>query len=201
MPIIKTTTFYQFDELSDNAKLKAIESVRDNPYYLDHEWYDYVIDDFKTMLGLIGFYNVEIGFTGFCCQGDGAQFTGSYSYKAGALAKVKKEYPKYTALHDLTKALQDLESKDFYSIRFKISHFGRYSHENCTNFDFEDKRENYGYTRNGFDEDGYIEVCRSFMQEIYNSLEKEYNWLHEAGQVMEHIQANEFLFNEAGTPE
>jgi len=201
MPIITTKTLYQFDELSDNAKLKTIESVRNNPHYLDHEWYDYAIDDFKTMLESIGFYNVEIRFTGFGSQGDGAHFTGSYQYKNGSLAKVKKEYPAYTALHDLAKALQDLESKDFYAIRFKITHQGHYSHAYCTSFDFEDNREIYGYTRKGFNEDGYTEACRSFMQEIHNSLEKEYNWYREEDQIIEHIQANELLFNVDGTPE
>jgi len=199
MPITKTTTLYSFDELSENAKLKAVENMRNNPHYIDYEWYDCSIDDFKTMLELIGFYNVKIGFTGFCCQGDGAHFTGSYRYKAGALAKVKKEYSTYIELHDLAKTLQELESKDFYSIRFKITHQGHYSHAYCTSFDFEDTREDYGYTRKGFNEDGYTEACRSFMQEIYQSLEKEYNWIHEAEQVMEHIQANELLFNEDGT--
>jgi len=201
MPIITTKTLYQFDELSDNAKLKTIESVRNNPHYLDDQWYDYLIDDFIEILESIGFYNVEIRFTGFGSQGDGAHFTGSYRYKAGALAKVKKEYPEYTALHDLAKTLQELESKDFYAIQFKITHRGHYSHENCTSFDFEDNRESYGYTRKGFNEDGYTEACRSFMQEIYNSLEEAYNWYHEEDQIIEHIQANELLFNVDGTPE
>jgi len=39
------------------------------------------------------------------------------------------------------------------------------------------------------------------MQEIYNSLEEAYNWYHEEDQIIEHIQANELLFNVDGTPE
>lgn len=199
MPIIKEVTLYSFSELSDKVKEQVINSIRYSESYLDWEWYDCSIDDFTTILESIGFNNVKIGFRGFWSQGDGAHFTGSYQYKAGALAKVKKEYPEYEALHRFAKELQELESKDFYAIQFKISHSGHYQHENCTSFDFEDVRNNYGYTNKGFNERGYTEACRSFMQEIYASLEKEYNWLNEDDQIIDFIISNEFLYNEDGS--
>lgn len=198
MTITKEITLYSFDELSDKAKEKAINKIRYSESYLDWNWYDYTIEDFTNILETIGFNDVKIGFSVFYSQGGGAHFTGSYRYKAGALAHVKKEYPKYEALHTFAKELQELESKDFYSIRFKISHNGHYQHENCTSFDFEDIRNNYGYTNQGFNEDGYMEACRSFMQEIYSSLKKEYDYLMEDEQIIDFINNHEFLYNEFG---
>ncbi len=138
----------------------------------DDFWFESSIDSFVEALEFIGFSGVKVGFSGFWSQGDGAHFTGSYSYKKGALAAVKKEYPNYTALHSLAESLQKLQAKHFYSIEFTIKHNGRYSHELSTIFDFEDTRHNYGWVSETFDENPWKDACRGFMQDIYSSLEK-----------------------------
>ena len=141
------------------------------------DWHECVIDDVKAALECIGFDDVEISFRGFWSQGDGANFTGSYSYAKGALKAVVNKVPWLTTIHDLAKALQALEAKSFYKIGFKITHCGRYSHENSNTFEFWDDRNNHGWVSVSFDEFPWIEACRSCMQDIYRLLEKEYDYL------------------------
>ena len=43
------------------------------------EWYEHTINDFKDSLESLGFEEVQINFTGFWSQGDGACFHGKYS--------------------------------------------------------------------------------------------------------------------------
>lgn len=156
-------------------------------------WYESTLESMKEALELIGFNDVKIGFSGFWSQGDGANFTGSYSYQKGAYKRALKEYPQWGELHRLAKELQALESKDFYSISFKISHRGHYSHENCNTFEFEDCRHHYGWARDSFDESPYIEACRSFMQDIYSHLEKEYDYFRSWEYVKEDPEAWDFI--------
>ena len=91
------------------------------------------------------------------------------------MAKVKKEFPKWSELHQFAQELQELQRKCFYSMYMRITHSGYYQHENCTSFDFQDNRNQYGDCSSDFDENEWKECCRSFMQHIYSELEKEYN--------------------------
>lgn len=79
MPRIHETTLYSFDELSSEAKETAISSFQEDDSYLDYEWDEYTISDFKTILELIGYYNIECYFSGFWSQGDGACFSARFS--------------------------------------------------------------------------------------------------------------------------
>lgn len=190
MPIVKT--FYSFTELSEDQKRAYIEanSEKFSPH---DDWFESTIENTEEALKLIGFYNVGIAFSGFSSQGDGAQFTGKYRYKKGALAKVKKEYPEWDDLHRLVKELQELERKYFYSIRFTISHSGHYSHENCTSFDFEDIRNNHGDTNPDFEEQPFKNCCRSFMQDIYQWLKKEYEYLSSVECILENSDLFDYI--------
>jgi hypothetical protein len=189
-----TRKLFTFDELTERAKEKARDWYRSGLEFYD----ELVIDDVKEALEKIGFDSVEIGFSGFCSQGDGAHFTGNYLYKKGALAVVKKEYPQWGELHSLAKELQALERKHFYSIRFSIEHSGRYSHENCTIFDFEDIRNNHRYTNPDFLEQPFKDCCRSFMRDIYSLLENDYNYQNSDSAVDEIILSNGYEFSESG---
>ncbi len=52
MPRIVETTVYTIDELSDAAKEAARAWYRES--CLDHEWYDFVYEDFETICGILG---------------------------------------------------------------------------------------------------------------------------------------------------
>lgn len=62
MPRIHETILYKFDELSTEAKETAISSFQEDDSYLDYEWDEYTISDFKTILELIGYYDITCYF-------------------------------------------------------------------------------------------------------------------------------------------
>ena len=52
MPRTIETTVYTIDELSDAARERARAWYRET--CLDHEWYDFVYEDFGTICGILG---------------------------------------------------------------------------------------------------------------------------------------------------
>lgn len=198
MQVIKTeTVVYEFVELSEDAKENAINGMRD--INTDFEWWDCTLDDYKEILEKIGFSNVEICFSGFWSQGDGASFTGAYSYEKGALSKVKREYPTFTALHEFAEQLQLLNRQYFYSLSFELQRIcHRYSHENTVNISWSECDTNADVWPSDDTDNALIECCRGFMREIYNSLENEYEYLTSDAVVIEAIESNDYLFTGDG---
>ena len=101
----ETTTLYQFDELSDDAKEKARYWYRSGA--LDYEWWDAVYDDAVQCAALLGIDVATRGdrrtqpaifFSGFNSQGDGACFDGMLSWKACSKA-IRDHAPKDATLH------------------------------------------------------------------------------------------------------
>lgn len=145
-------------------------------YLPDHEWWDFVFEDAKTIGALIGFNIDNIYFSGFSSQGDGACFTGHVCYRKGGTKSVREYAPNEVELHRIADAWASLQKSQFYSISGTVKHSGRYSHSGCAAFDFEDLRHHYGYTSESFDEDDFAQVCRDFMDWIYKRLECEYEY-------------------------
>jgi len=71
----KTYTVYNYDELSAEAKEKAIEWAQE---FLreDDFFYDDVKSEWIEKLESFGFTDVKLAYSGFWSQGDGASFTG-----------------------------------------------------------------------------------------------------------------------------
>ena len=59
----KIIKLYQFSELSDKAKQKALEWGRD--LNVDHEWYDHAYDDIKAIGEIFGVDIENIYFSSF----------------------------------------------------------------------------------------------------------------------------------------
>lgn len=67
---------YNFDDLSDDAKENAMEHYAySDPNWLDYEWWDGVYEDFTEEMEKFGVYDIDISWSGFNSQGDGASFT------------------------------------------------------------------------------------------------------------------------------
>lgn len=65
----------KYDELSEEVKQKVLKKFHD--INIHDEWSDDIINNFKGSLeNEFGMTNVEIRFSGFGSQGDGASFTG-----------------------------------------------------------------------------------------------------------------------------
>jgi len=71
---IEEVKVYKFNELSDEAKQKAIENLHD--LNTSYDWDQFITDDFKEKMNAIGFVVSNTYFSGFWSQGDGACFEG-----------------------------------------------------------------------------------------------------------------------------
>ena len=193
-----TKTFYTFDELSDDAKAKAIEDNRDwNVDGLD--WWDAVYEDFKRVCTIMGVDVDDMSFTGFWSQGDGASFIGSYGYKPGALNDIMAYAPKDEDLHALCKRLQDVQRRWFYGLTATITrmaHGGNYVHSNTMTCEVWSGI--HDMCVGGDDEAEVLDVMRRLADWLYDSLEREYEYLTSDEAVQESLEANEMEFTEDG---
>ena len=189
-------TVFKFDELSDEAKEKAIEKWNEDG--LDYEWWDYVEEDAKRMGALMGITVDKMYFSGFWSQGDGACFEGSYEYVKGAVKAIMTEAPSDTELHRIAKDLQDIQRRNFYGLSASVKQRGHYSHEHCTVIDVSDGRENAPWQVSDETEEAIAEALRDFMRWIYRNLEREYEFITSAEEVAETLRINEYDFLENG---
>jgi hypothetical protein len=170
------TKVYQFSELSEPAKDKAVEKLYD--INTDYEWWDLTEDEETGKLIQQGFKDAKIMFSGFSSQGDGACFTCSSidfdiflngKYKGLDIsANITHSWRHYFAtsttvnLYDES-SLADL-SEDKYDTIQK---------------DIENERERLG-------------------NEIYRTLEKEHEYLTSEPAIIESIESNEYEFTKDG---
>lgn len=179
--ITETRTIAKYEELTEEQKVKVCEHYSD--MNTDYDWYDSTYEDTKIILGLLGFSNIEIQFSGFWSQGDGASFTATFSVpqtKKELKERIKafKEYAPKDDLHQFEKLTFDKEecSIGFFEV-FRID--SRYSHS-CTI---------------SSDHEGLKEFARSFSNDIYKSLEREYEYLQSREAVEESLTCNDYEFD------
>jgi hypothetical protein len=210
MPRIIETTVYQFSELSEAAKEKA------RAWYLLGDQFDfsadYTIQEADTVARIFGLeidtrqvhlMNVKLRgepcvyYSGFCSQGDGACFEGRYMYTKGAAKKIREYAPVDAELHRIVDALQQLQKENFYQLRAKCTHAGRYYHARMMSVDvyrLDEKRIDENT------EEALTELLRDFADWIYSQLNKEYDYVQSDDYVDENITANEYEFTEEGEP-
>lgn len=203
-----TRTLYKFSELSPEAQQHALEQHS----RLESEFFDsdYIFDNAAEIAALFGLDldtqyiplmngntrpEPTIYYSGFCSQGDGACFEGSYSYKAGALKAVKGYAGQDKELHRIAKALQDIQKKNFYQLTARTKHSGHYYHSGCMSVNVErsDDRE---MTDDA--EETVKECLRDFADWVYEQLENEYDYRTGEEACREAIEANDYEFNEKG---
>lgn len=188
--VIKTIAAYTYDELTDTAKDKArqwlISATTDNTY-----WYESVIDAAKDAAAIMGIDIDDVYFSGFGSQGDGACFTGRYAYAKGAAAKIEAEWSKDATLQRIARDLQRAQKRAFYTATARITHGSRYCHSYSMRADVDsDKGANI--------EDDLQSAFRDFADWIYDSLQKEYEYITSVAQLAETAECNEWLFDENG---
>jgi hypothetical protein len=194
----KTYNTYSFDELSPEARARAIE---DHRQFLGEEANgESVIEDAKRVLSFAGFNIDRVYYSGFWSQGDGACFEGSWDARKVNADAMRKECPIDTELHRIADAMAAIAAK-FPFASFSVKHSGHYCHQYCTSFNVsianEEGEEIESPERDGA-EGALIELARDAMQWIYRGLEKEYDYQTAEEQVIESIRANEYEFTEDG---
>lgn len=196
MPVVKQVTLYSFDELSEQAQQRVIETVRgwDDLFECDES---FILEDFVSQNPHIE--NMEILYSGFWSQGDGASFTGSIGsdWLIDFFAKNVND--------ELKTILRDVEATFFrYSTRYLHYNtvateldasdivWADHIEENDTLRDH--MIENYLKDMRQAIEDYRIDLCET----IYRTLEKAYDDCHSDENIAELIRANEYLFDEDG---
>lgn len=212
------TTLYQFDELSDKAKAKALDKCRE--WNVDYDWWEYLYENFTQDVAQYG-YSVgvkDISFSGFWSQGDGAKFSGH----------VSKDHNQCLGLLpcDLATRVRDYNAKcrllgvQEITLEFssRITSSGHYCHSgymrlDCPTFGWEDwedfDRVDIGMQSEFHDltdalrdcdeiDRAVIEEARGHADDLYRALRDEYEWLTSDEQVAESIRCNEREFTEEG---
>lgn len=189
-----TTNVYQFEELSNEAKQKAIEWYRSTSSS-ESSASEFVIDDAKDIAKLFGLTIDKVYFTGFSNQGDGACFEGSYSYKADARKSVKEYAPNDARLNYIAGRLQDLQAAYGDNLSAKCTHRGHYYHSGCMHVEVGQGYQDYAGEHA---EDELTEILRLYADWIYEQLEKAYEYENLDDTIAENIVANEYEFTEDG---
>ena len=117
----KTYNVYNYGELSGKAKEKAIEWAQEC-LREDNFSYDDVKSEWAEKLESFGFTDIDIAYSGFWSQGDGASFTGKCEVvKFIKATKQSKYYAKL--LYQAKKGNLDMSGESY-----RFTH--HYSHEN-----------------------------------------------------------------------
>lgn len=201
----------KFNELSKRAQQRAIE---DAPQQLG-EWFDgqWVTDEWKDILIALGFWDIQIHWSGFCSQGDGACFTGSWCaswVEPNRLAYYisPNDPDKYgdfaqrmnglcslmvAAADDGGDSLGETIEDELLPVvtHAKLAHVGRYNHENSIDFEVEP----YG---NDAVRQEFIDWCKDLMRMIYKDLEETYEYETSEESARDYIAGNELDFDEDG---
>lgn len=175
---------YTISELSPEAKQTAIEGIRNDRGFTEREIdLDWVIENETEDLEALGLDNVEISFSGFWSQGDGASFT--------ARVNDIPAFIKTIGVTDeiLPKILAAFE--EVYEMRI-VRTDSRYFHENTVRFEIEEMDDTELVIMSGFgigditvdldetlEEIGLVKKASEWVKakckEIYRKLEKTYN--------------------------
>ena len=190
MPRIHETILYKFDELSTESKEKAITSFQEDDSYLDYDWHKDTINDFKTILELIGYYDITCYFSGFHSQGDGACFSARFSRNKRCLEKVKSYCPKE---QEILNIVEKIQSEIPLHEEYEIKHSGHYYHEYCTNVYYLGDNEKAEQL-----DERFLELSRQLMRILYEKLNTEYYYLNSDEAITEYIKANNYEFTEDG---
>jgi len=189
---------YTFDELNDKAKAKALEKLYDINTTFD--WQDCVYDEFKCDASNAGFNVNQIYYSGFWSQGDGAMF--EYDTED----KLRIEFIKSLNLSPMReKWLTDLTYANCSG-----KHSGHYYHSKCVSHSITFEADGAHWLQypniNKWIESYYehfyefiVDKYENLCDNLYTSLEKEYDYLTSEEQIIETIKANDYEFYEDGT--
>ena len=196
--VIKHYEVFKFDELSDEAKEAALDKMREWNGQ-DSSWSECTIEDAKEIGKIIGIDIDNIYWSGFCSQGDGACFEGSYEYRKGSVKELKAYAPKDEELHRIALDLSKVQRRFFYQLSATVKHSGHYYHEMCTEISVynDDACGNSFFGDDTYE--GISELLRDFMRWIYKTLESEWDYQNSEKVLIEMIECNEYLFNFDGS--
>ncbi len=206
MPTTKTIELFTYDELEDSAKETAKQ------WWLecrDASDFEYVIDDFVTIVEMLGFsvktHTVQLMGGGTrqapnvwwslgYCQSDHAGFEGSYSHKTGSAAAVKKYAPKDEDLHAIVDALTVLQRGAGYQLQSCFTFSDRRGYEATTDY-------RSGAFTNYEQDKEFVELLKGLSRWLYSRLRAEDEFQTSDEMIEEAMEANGYTFRENGERE
>ena len=179
------TKAYTFEELGEQEQQVALDNNRDYNVSRD-QWYEFVEEGFVRDLQDKGFLNIEIAFSGFWRQGDGASFTADIDIHK------MNEYYKL----GLKKSVCDIINE--YCCPRVRRGTSRYSHEHTCSIDW----DGFGHYNHCPRLEKLIEntmntiegIRLDLSKELYSNLEGEYNHLTSDAVIKKVLVENDYLF-------
>lgn len=211
MPEIRTVTVYSYDELSPEAQERARDWWRDGG--LDYQWWYFIYYDFLQIAERFGIdidvrqKEPAIYFRGFCSQGDGASFFGTFRLNRGIAGRIREYAPNDTELERIAASLDAIQLPRGYQMATNIySLDSLYCHEYTMGFDHEIVHIASGaylYDKNPELFDNACETVTDAMRDLarwlYRALETEYYYLMSDDAVTESIRINDYRFHADGS--
>lgn len=211
MPRTLEKTVFTFEELSESAKKYALEKWSE--MISGDEIHEPIYEDAQQAFALCGFSNLEICYSGFSFQGDGASFEGNWAasdVKPGelksyapddgelgaiddALAMLIARYPSMTA----TIKRSDNHSCHEYSVNVDVEVYD-VDNDPINGVEFDSPEYKLMEAAGTRASEEFTEIARRCMRWIYKQLEKEYEYQNSEETMSENIIANEMEFDEEG---
>jgi len=213
--ILEQETF-TYSELTPVAQSAAFEQWNSNVEVFD-DWHECVYEDWKGKLGERGVTDVEISFSGFYSQGDGACFIGSIDLRE-LLEWEHQNNPehsmalKYSPIYISQININPGEWANFNIKLVRGGGSNHYSHENtvsieseleCSSEELEGELSQHWYDgeysgSHSCLETEILELCRNWMKEIYKDLEADYNYYFSQECFDEECSNEDWTFTEDG---
>jgi len=208
-------TEFKVNELSEDAKQEVLDRHRYRDVE-DFEWWDCTYTDFEEDAKAKGFeigtrtvkttkdktyQELEIYFSGFCSQGDGASFAGTVDLDKYIRAHLEDLIKAGIDIFTLRKILNNEPStSDWEAETPIITQGGRYCHENTMDISFNWRGETPPEIDKAFTQmrDFILEDARDLAKELYKKLEAEHDYLTSDEVVIESLNANDEKFTRDG---
>ena len=203
----KTIEYFQFDELSDNAKERAREWFRSGD---DGFWSECATESIKENLVKLGFNKPTLYWSGFSSQGDGACIVGSWYASDCKPDSIISEYPADNAWHKIAVQYAEFIGSNP-SASASLVHRGHYYHEISVEItadvplpEYDDEQERTVAEWRDIDAkrdaaiDELCELFRDVMRECYRTLNDEYEYANSDECVDGTIRANDYEFDASG---
>lgn len=189
--IVREVTLYQYAELSDRAKDRAREWWFSGPFGVD---LSYSLEPIAAAAHLLGFHTEEKEFHySIGDRGDYFAFTGTYSYRKGAVKAIRAKFggDDGKELSDIAKRLQNLQRAHFYQC------YGTVSATRSGNTETSLDCDGYYNTTRADDED-FRDIVHAFCEWARALLKQEYEYQTSEEYIADLMEANEYTFDEEG---
>lgn len=215
MPRVIEKLVYKYDELSENAKNNVHNWFME--HCMNHDWYEYTIDDLKSQGTEKGFDVDEINFSGFYSQGDYASWNGSIriaDFLDAHLTPKHEDYTRYLILRDLIDDgwVQHRVSVSNKRSRVHVTYvdgpddytYRANADELLTHGMFKDTSVSHLGVQIGIEDllsrlhDWMQEEANDFVRRCFKTLQEDYEYQTSPEQIAEACEANGWEFNEGG---